>query len=407
MSGFRSSRPFARSALALLLLCSCGGPRASDFRGPRPAALVVTRGDLDERFLLTGELQAVSAERLVVPRTSAWLLSIRWLAEDGSSVRRGDPVVEFDGSSFGASLEDKRLAAERAASEVRAERARGAAAVTEAAMQVDRAQAALGKAELEANVPTDLFPRREYQERQLELARAQRALARARDELAAARRVALAEADIRQVGATRAERDLSDLELRLRELTLRAPRDGLVQIASHRQDGRKFLVGDQVMAGWTVASLPDLESLQVQARLPDLDDGAVREGMPVEGGLDALPERRFRGVVRQVSPLARPDARDATRRFFDVTIVLETQVEVMRPGMSLRVEVIRRQARGALLIPRAALPGQAGKIQVNLTGGGERTVEIDWCNELTCVVRGQLPVGTRLRPPTAAGGPSS
>ena len=69
---------------------------------------------LEDRLVLTGELEAISSENLVVPRTPSWLLSVRWLAEDGATVKKGDRVVEFDSSSFTSTLEDKRLAVVRA-----------------------------------------------------------------------------------------------------------------------------------------------------------------------------------------------------------------------------------------------------------------------------------------------------
>ena len=40
--------------------------------GGRPGALQVVRGALEDRFVLTGELEAVSSENLVVPRTPHW-----------------------------------------------------------------------------------------------------------------------------------------------------------------------------------------------------------------------------------------------------------------------------------------------------------------------------------------------
>ena len=96
-----------------------------------------------------------------------------------------------------------------------------------------------------------------------------------------------------------------------------------MQIGINRRGGRKFLVGDQAFPGWAVASLPDLGAMQVRARLADVDDGAVRAGMRADCILDAYPDKVWKGTVKQVSPMARAEGREATRRFFDVLVELD------------------------------------------------------------------------------------
>ena len=70
-----------------------------------PATLQVSRGALEDRMVLTGELEALAAEQLRVPRTPAWTLAISWLAEDGAVVKKGEKVVEFDSTTLAESLD--------------------------------------------------------------------------------------------------------------------------------------------------------------------------------------------------------------------------------------------------------------------------------------------------------------
>ena len=314
-------------------------------------------------------------------------------------MKKGDRVVEFDSSSFAGTLEDRRLAVIRAESELASEMAKADTTLADKQMEVERKQADLDKAQVEASVPGDLYPRRLYQEKQLALASKRDALAKAQEELAAQQRAARLERTVRTVAARKTERELLDLRARLEELVLRAPRDGLVQIGINRREreARKFLVGDQAFAGWPVASMPDLGAMQVRARLSDVDDGAVREGMRADCVLDAYPDRVWGGSVKQVSPVAKADGREATRRFFDVLIALDKPApNLMRPGMSMRVEVIRRKVEGAFIVPRAAVHSFPGKSKVVLTGGQTQLLEIDWCTDLACVARGGVLEGTGL-----------
>ena len=48
-----------------------------------------------------------------------------------------------------------------------------------------------------------------------------------------------------------------------------------------------------------------------------------------------------------------------------------TDPQLMRPGMSMRVEVIRRKVEGALIVPRAAVSSYPGKTEVLLAFGIE------------------------------------
>jgi hypothetical protein len=51
-----------------------------------------------------------------------------------------------------------------------------------------------------------------------------------------------------------------------------------------------------------------------------------------------------------------------------------------------------------LLVPRVALRASGGKTMVRLQGGdAPQPVEIDWCTELTCVVRKGVLEGTTVQ----------
>jgi multidrug efflux pump subunit AcrA (membrane-fusion protein) len=257
-------------------------------------------------------------------------------------------------------------------------------------MEVERKRVAREKARADAAVPPDLRTRREHQEKQMALAKAEDELKKAEDDLQAQEKALALDRRVRQVTLARAERELRELEGRLDELTLRAPRDGLVQIAlNFRGDGRKFQIGDSAYVGMDVATLPDLSVLQVRARLPDVDEGAVRVGMRADCVLDAYPDVRHGGVIESITPIARPEGRDGVRHVFDVVVALDrTDPATMRPGMSVRVEVLRRRVEGAWLIPRQALRRVDGKTVARLDGLSDTPVDIEFCAEDTCALRG-------------------
>jgi len=380
-------------ALGLLLsaigLLACLRPEAPDPRDEALSvpALRVTRGDLSQRLLLTGELDTAAAENLVVPRVPQWNIALRWLAKDGTLVEKGEPVAELDNSNFAADLADKKLAAARSASDLAHQISQDAITTADKIFALDSAKISLDKARLSAAVDREALPLRDYQERQVELERARVAFERAQDDLASHRKSAALEAQIRGIALEKSQREIQAAEQAIRELVLRAPSDGLVVVSTHPWFQRKVQSGDNVWVGLSLVRLPELSTLRVSARLSDVDDGRIAVGMPAVSYLDAYPELEFPGVITEVSPVAREPSRDSWRRSFQVTIALDhIDLERMRPGMSVRVEVESQRAQASLLAPRTSIDRNAVPARLQLEQG---SVEVDLleCSLQSCAFR--------------------
>jgi multidrug resistance efflux pump len=323
---------------------------------PQPAA--PSEAEPGRRLLLTGQLDTKSAMTLVVPRVPQWNIALRWIATDGSLVKAGDPVAELDNTNFATDLSDKKLAAARAQSDLEQQISLDAITAADKAFALESARTALEKARLSAAVDRDVLPVRDYQERQVARERAQADFERARDELASHQKSAALEAQIRRIALEKSLREIETAENAIRDLVLRAPRDGLVVTGTHPWFGRKIENGDNVWVGVPIVRLPELATLRVNARLSDVDDGRIVVGMRAISRLDAYPELEFPGVITEISPVAREPSRDSWRRSFQVIVALErVDLERMRPGMSVRVEVQPAEP-GALRPATAGGPGR-------------------------------------------------
>jgi multidrug efflux pump subunit AcrA (membrane-fusion protein) len=380
---------------ALLAGCSGSGARAES---GREESLVVHRGPFRPRVILSGELAAERGETLVVPRTSSFQVQIRWMAEDGSMVKAGDPVIEFDNTSFASDLEEKRLSASQAGSDLQSARAELKTALAEKQFEVQKARSGLEKAKIAAAVPKDLLALREYQERQLALKQAETDLAKAEDALAAEKKAGGTDVGVQQISLEKSTRNIRSAEEAIDALTVKAPRDGMFLLSEHPFEGRKFQVGDSIWSGMPVATLPELSSMMVQANLSDVDDGRIAPGLEVLCTLDAYPSTPYRGRVVDISPVARESQRSPLLRYFPVRIALEkSDPRRMRPGMSVRVEVMGPETRDALLAPREALDFTGRAPQVLLASGGSAPVKLGPCSPSECVVESGVGEGTRLR----------
>lgn len=383
------------ACLAPLAGCSGTGARAES---SREAGLTAHRGVFRQRLILSGELAAERGDSLNVPRTNAFQLTIRWLAPDGVPVKAGDPVVAFDNSQFSSDLEEKRLSASQAGSDLATAQADVKTGAAERRFNVEKARADLEKAKLDAAIPKDLLALREYQERQLALKRAETELAKAEEVLHSESKVSDTDVQLKRISLDKSQREIHTSEEAIEALNLKAPRDGMVLVGTHPFEGRKLQVGDSVWPGMSVATLPELSSMMVQANLSDVDDGRIRPGMQVVCTLDAYPDTPYRGRVVDVSPVARESQRSPLLHSFPVRIALDkVDTRRMRPGMSVRVEVLETEMKDALLVPRAAVDFATGGPRVLLAAGGAAPVRLGPCSADTCVVQSGVSEGTRLR----------
>lgn len=387
------SLPVLSLAAASLGACS----DESDSAGAKRAhALTVIRGDLRDTVLMTGKLAAVNSENLEAPPTRAGRLSIRFMAEDGSRVEKGQVVLEFDTADLSSQLEERKLEALEAENKLVRERANNLALESDKAFEVKNTDLLLQKGVVSAEVPASILPKREYQERQLLVKRTQVQLEKVKDALAAHQQGSTLAMDIERIALDKTKREIAAAERELNSLSLTAPSDGILIVKDHPWQGRKFIVGDSIWPGFAVVELPDLSAMQVKARLSDVDDGRIAKGMDAECILDAFSDRSFPCRIDELSPVAQSETRESMRRAFAVKLSLEnTDAERMRPGMSVKVQVHARSARDAILAPRAGLDVERSRAY--LAGGGETEVTIDWCTPQMCIVTAGLSEGTHLR----------
>jgi hypothetical protein len=110
---------------------------------------------VEDVFLLSGDLRSVRSVSLNTPRGEGEL-QIRWMVDDGSEVKEGDRLVEFDAARLIQTIEERRLKLRQAEND-RESRERSAAAEAERKrVAVDKAEVEAEKARIDAVVPREL-----------------------------------------------------------------------------------------------------------------------------------------------------------------------------------------------------------------------------------------------------------
>ena len=378
----------------MVLSAGCFSGKADS---PEPNELRVRRGNFTSDIVLSGELEAARGDSLTVPQLPSWQTAIKWIAEDGSTVKAGEPVAELDNSALTADLEQKRQTAMQAAQELKQKEGEWEADLEQKRLEVEKKKAEMEKARLSAVVPKDLLSARQFETNEMTFKRSVTEHEKAMEVLRS-RTVAI-ESERQNVllRIEQAERDIARAEEGINALVLRAPKDGIVVVRDHWQ-GRKLQTGDTVFVGFPIAMLPDLDSIRLKASLPDVDDGRIQIGMPVVVTLDGFPDVNYTGRIAAISAVAQESRRASLRRHFDVLIALDKlDMARMRPGLSARVIVRRESLQNALLVPRAALEFSQGKTRARRADGELIDVQLGSCNAQDCVVKSGLEEGVKLR----------
>jgi multidrug resistance efflux pump len=387
-----------RAATLLAVVCLAGGPAcrsaAGSSAGGPPAEARAVRRAVEDVFLLTGELRAIRSASIVTPRGEG-PLQIRWMAEDGTEVAEGERVVEFDAARLIQTIEERRLRLRQAENERESRERTLAAEGDRKRVAVDKAEVEAEKARVDAAVPREMRSAVEWRRMQAVLLEKRAELEKARLERSAFETSSRADLEVLRRTEEKARRDVDAAEKSLAGMSARAPRSGVFLVSNFWQWGpegpRKLQPGDTVWPGYGVASIPDPTEMEVAANLSEVDHGAIAAGMPARCILDTYPARTFEGRVEEVRAVAAEARRMAggasSATGFPVRISLARTDPIMRPGLSVRVEVVRNAWPRALAIPRQAVRFEKGEAFVTRKGRSESTrVRLAGCTPLDCVV---------------------
>jgi multidrug resistance efflux pump len=317
-------------------------------------------------------------------------------------VERGDLLVQIDNSALVSALQAEQLNLERAENDLVRKQAELEVQAKDLEIQLGQNKLELEKAKLKAEIERGLLSMRDWQDYQFAFQRARKEY-----EKTSKSRELVGKAAQEEVALLRLRRDqitekISRLESDIQALEVRADRRGAVLyeiFPPSRWTGdtpRKFQVGDQINSGWTILSLPDLNEMEVRAFVSEVDGGHLRPGQRARIVPDAYPATEFAGTLEHIPQLAERSGRAQNLRAFAATIRLDrTDTRIMRPGMSVRIEITLGDREG-LVLPRRVVFEEAGKFYVRSAQGARLEVRVPERNAGWCLVEG-LAEGTEVR----------
>jgi HlyD family secretion protein len=172
----------------------------------------------------------------------------------------------------------------------------------------------------------------------------------------------------------RSESNFELAELRLNDVTIRAPLAGTI-LAKNVEEGTVIQsASGNVSGGSVLFQMAALEQMQVRTNIDETDVGKIREGLGATLAVEAYPNQTFEGRVLKVEPQAVVQSNVVQ---FPVIITLDNSAGLLKPGMNADVEILIDQALNVMTVPNVALFGEDDVLTV-ATGLGldPATVEI-------------------------------
>src|SRR6185503_5993308 len=275
----------------------------------------VERGDVTGRVTATGTMSALVTVQ-VGSQVSGRIAEL--YADFGQRVKRGQVIAKLDQRMFEAQAEQGRANREAAVGDL----AKARAQAEEADRKLQRAQTLaeqdlISKADLDAAVTA-----------------------------AKAGRAAVASANGNQ---SQAAAGYHQAKVNLGYTTIVSPINGIV-ISRTVDVGQTVAASLQAPTLFTIAE--DLSKMQVHAAVSEADVGRLEPGMAATSVVDAYPDRKFKGVIRQI--------RDAPQTLqnvvtYDAVIDVDNPDHRLKPGMTANVTFVYAERKGVLRIPSAAL----------------------------------------------------
>jgi HlyD family secretion protein len=328
------------------LACSCGNRNDSGYS--------VLKGPFRQSVLETGELQAVNASFLSMPRISyqfGYEFKIIGLADHGKNVHKGDTVIKVDPSSIQKYLIEKQesLQNEQASANKLQVQITNNKQDIKAQLINEEAAFNLKKLGLDRSFYESGSKKRIIE---LEFRQAEIKFNKIKRKVELTPKIDSLDFRIQQIKVLQKESEVREAREALNKLTIQCPLDGIFEVQENWRTGQTIKVGDAVYLENMVASIPDIRTMKVKGVIGENDISKIRTGMDVIVRLDALPSLPFHGKIIYISKVC--TRRDNLIR--DTKMVFRTEVAItesdlrLKPGMTVSCEYISFEGEDQLYV---------------------------------------------------------
>jgi HlyD family secretion protein len=348
---------------------------------PTVPTLEMKRGEFLDSLQFRGEVKALKSLTISAPAEAGDLQIVK-LVPEGTAVKPGDVVVDFDKTKteqdlavFRSTLKSAQATIDQAKAQAKLTEEEDKTALLKARYDVEVAKLDASKQEILSKI--------EGEEKRLAQADAEQKLREAETKQKSDEALNKATIESTEQASTKSRFDVERAEHALTQMSLLAPSAGTISILQHWAGSNMapYRTGDRAWPGAAIAELPDASTLRINARVDETERGRLAPNQPVTVLLNAIPDRQFTGHIEQISAIASSDFSGGwpiTRNFI-LEIVLDQTDARFKPGISGQVTVVVDRVENALTLPSQALFLRSGKNVAYVWRGNqfeEREIEV-------------------------------
>lgn len=290
---------------------------------------------------IKGELKAMNTDSFSPPRVEGiWQYTIAFMAEDGSIVKPGMPVLMFKTDEINRKLVEAqgRLAIKH--SELKNNKANELELFEKKAIAIEEKKMELDKTKRKAELPASVLAKNDYQENQLRYKLAQKQYQSTQLDFDLSKQKSQTEEQILQVEIEKLKSDIAKYSASISSMKMFAKSEGIVLQKTKRQ-GDKYAVGDTIWGNRRIVEVANLNKLIAKIEIAENNIKHVKLNQRVKVKLDSLPDKEFKGVIVNLSKVVRVKSKNQPSKILEGMVDIENvDIEVMRPGMRISATLL-------------------------------------------------------------------
>lgn len=366
----------------------------------KPLEAEVQKGEFEVLVTVTGELQALRSTDIKAPMElrSRDLrfrsIKIQDLIAEGTVVDSGDYVATLDRSEADNNYKD--ILDELEVRESDYTKTKLDTTIQLRTLRDELINLQFNMEEAEITLEQSKFePPATIRQAQINRDKAKRAHDQAVDNYTL--KVQQARADMTEVtiDLDKQRRRRENMESVLQKFVIQAPAPGMV-IYKREWGGKKRTVGSEIHT-WdlTVATLPDMSTMISKTYVNEIDISKVSKGQLVRAGVDAFPEKKYTGVVKEVANIGE-QLPNTDAKVFEVVVELDGTDPILRPSMTTSNSIITKTFDEVLYLPLEAVHSNDSMTYVYRKNRTRQVVVLDESNENEIIVEAGLEEGDKV-----------
>jgi HlyD family secretion protein len=401
---------------SLFILCLVGGVLAAasnrlpdltallEPTSAAPVTIMIRKSAFTVTVPANGELETATATQISVPNVRTGGLKVFWIIKDGSLVRKGDTLVEFDASELLQQMEETENNLDAALRQLEASVLRGNSETESIVVDRQIAEMELDKAQTQMPRDAVIFSRNQIIEGELNIGLSNTKVSEWTGKADTKQKINVSSQRIIVIERKQHETKKTMLQQSLGSLKILAPHDGLVLLTKD-DTGKTTAVGETRWPNYALMTISDTSAIRARVQVLEADAGNLKVGQTASITVDSHPDTKFNAVVERIDTLARQPDKDSPVKYFEAVLKVEGRGgDILKPGKLVRAEITTASYDAALVVPRVAVVEESLKNYVWTLRAGtpeKRSVEIGSGDTARVVIKSGVGEGEAvlLNPP--------